>query len=218
MGETTVSVNIQSYSLSEEKMEGVRVYEMNSRNQLQTIYVAKYARFSPQGWNLFEVSKTEFSYTLDAEGKIREFDTKQSDLATQFWPNTISPDMVAAAVMRPERMNTSQLFSYTQHLENNAQSTQLYEIAFWRKVFYPLSTIVMVVLALPFAYLHFRTGNIASYVFIGVLIGISFFLLNNIFGYIGYLKQWTPWLASAAPSMLYSLLALVAFGWLVLRR
>jgi lipopolysaccharide export system permease protein len=29
-------------------------------------------------------------------------------------------------------------------------------------VFYPLSCLVMVVLALPFAYLHFRSGGIAA--------------------------------------------------------
>jgi lipopolysaccharide export system permease protein len=76
----------------------------------------------------------------------------------------------------------------------------------------------MVVLALPFAYLHFRTGGITSYVFGGVLIGISFFLLNNVFGYIGNLQNWKPWLAAGTPGLLYTLLSLGAFGFLVLRR
>ncbi len=62
----------------------------------------------------------------------------------------------------------------------------------------------MVVLALPFAYLHFRSGGITSYVFGGVLIGISFFLLNNVFGYIGNLQNWRPWLTAAAPGLIYS--------------
>ena len=73
-------------------------------------------------------------------------------------------------------------------------------------------------LALPFAYLHFRSGNIATHVFMGVLAGISFFLLNNVFGYIGNINNWAPWFAAAAPGMLYSLASLAAFGWLVLRQ
>ena len=73
-------------------------------------------------------------------------------------------------------------------------------------------------LALPFAYLHFRQGGITSYVFGGVLIGISFFLLNNVFGYIGNLQNWWPWMAAGAPGFLYTLFSLGAFGWLVLRR
>ena len=76
----------------------------------------------------------------------------------------------------------------------------------------------MMVLALPFAYLHFRSGNIATHVFMGVLAGISFFLLNNVFGYIGNINNWEPWFAAAAPGMLYSIASLAAFGWLVVRQ
>jgi lipopolysaccharide export system permease protein len=110
------------------------------------------------------------------------------------------------------------LFQYIRHLSANGQSTQRFEIEFWKKVFYPLSCLVMVVLALPFAYLHFRSGNIASHVFGGVLAGISFFLLNNVFSYVGNINSWAPWFAAAAPGLLYSMASLAAFGWLVLRQ
>ena len=126
--------------------------------------------------------------------------------------------MVSVALLSPDRMATIDLFQYIRHLEASGQTSQRYEIEFWRKVFYPLSCIVMVVLALPFAYLHFRTEGITGYVFGGVLIGISFFLLNNVFGYIGNLQNWLPWLTAAAPGLVYSVLSLGAFGWLVLRR
>jgi lipopolysaccharide export system permease protein len=134
------------------------------------------------------------------------------------WKTGISAEMVSAALLKPDRMSTISLFQYVRHLEENGQAAQKYEIEFWRKVFYPLSCLVMVVLALPFAYLHFRSGGIAAYVFGGVMAGISFFLLNNVFGYIGTLQTWSPWLTAAAPGMLYSLLSLTAFTWLVLRR
>ena len=134
------------------------------------------------------------------------------------WPTQISADMVAAAVLKPDRMATLDLFQYIRHLQANGQSAQRYEIEFWRKVFYPLSCLVMVVLALPFAYLHFRAGSTTGYVFGGVMAGISFFLLNNLFGFAGNLQNWSPWLTAAAPGIIYSLLSLAAFGWLVLRR
>jgi lipopolysaccharide export system permease protein len=51
-----------------------------------------------------------------------------------------------------------------------------------------------------------------------VLIGISFFMLNNVFGYIGNLRNWQPWLTAASPGLIYSMVSLAAFGWLVLRR
>ena len=134
------------------------------------------------------------------------------------WPNSITQEMVSVALLKPDRMGTLDLFRYIQHLNLNSQSSQRYEIEFWKKVFYPISCLVMMVLALPFAYLHFRSGNITSYVFFGVMIGISFFLLNNVFGYIGNIQQWVPWFAAAAPGMLYTLFSLMAFGWLVIRQ
>jgi lipopolysaccharide export system permease protein len=134
------------------------------------------------------------------------------------WPTEITPEMVSVALLKPDRMGTIDLFQYIRHLEANGQTSQRYEIEFWRKVFYPLSCMVMVVLALPFAYLHFRAGGITGYVFGGVLIGISFFLLNNVFGYIGNLQNWRPWLTAASPGLIYSLFSLGAFSWLVLRR
>ena len=124
----------------------------------------------------------------------------------------------AVALLQPERMRTVDLFGYIQHLNNNEQSAQRYEIEFWRKVFYPLSCLVMLVLALPFAYLHFRSGQIAGHVFGGVLAGISFSLLNNVFSFVGNLQNWQPLLTSAAPALIYSAVSLAAFWWMVLRR
>jgi len=126
--------------------------------------------------------------------------------------------MVAASLLNPEKMATLDLFLYVRHLQANGQSAQRYEIELWHKVFYPLSCLVMVVLSLPFAYLHFRSGGMTAYVFGGVMAGISFFLLNSVFGFAGNLQNWSPWLSAAAPGMIYSVLSLAMFGWLVLRQ
>jgi lipopolysaccharide export system permease protein len=76
----------------------------------------------------------------------------------------------------------------------------------------------MVMLALPFAYLHFRTSGISGYVFLGVMVGISFFFLNILCGYVGEIRRWEPWITAALPGSIYMLISLSAFSWLVLRR
>jgi len=158
--------------------------------------------------------------------EVQEYDTRNAEaphiatagLPMLVWPTTLTSEMVSVALLRPDRMRTLDLFNYIRHLDANQQTAQRYEIEFWRKVFYPLSCLVMIVLALPFAYLHFRQTGITTYVFGGVMIGISFFLLNNVFGYLGNLSNWWPWITAAAPGMIYSVLSLGAFTWLVLRR
>ena len=195
-------------------MQAVRIFESDSRGFLVSITQAPRATFDEGAWILLDAERREF----DDPGKGQLPRVTLVKLPRQRWPTEISTEMVSVALLKPERMSAIDLFQYIRHLEANGQTSQLYEIQFWRKVFYPLSCLVMVVLALPFAYLHFRSGGITGFVFIGVLIGISFFLLNDVFGYVGNLRDWIPWLTAAAPGMLYSMLSLAAFGWMVLRR
>jgi lipopolysaccharide export system permease protein len=209
----TYNVNVRALT-PEGDMQGVRIFESDSRGFLVSITQAAKGKFSGHSaWNLEVVERTEFTTEGPGAPKV-----ERVAFPTFRWPTEITPEMVSVALLQPERMATLDLFQYMRHLQANQQTSQRYEIEFWRKVFYPLSCLVMVVLALPFAYLHFRSGGITTYVFIGVLIGISFFLLNNVFGYIGNLQNWQPWLAAGAPGLIYSVLSLGAFGFLVLRR
>jgi len=209
----TYSVNVTALT-PDGNMQGVRIFESDRRGFIVSVTQAPSGRFAPDGaWLLRDAQRTTFPQQADPAARIQV-----QRFPTLRWPSEITPEMVSVSLLQPDRMSTIDLFQYIRHLEANAQTSQRYEIEFWRKVFYPLSCIVMVVLALPFAYLHFRTGGITSYVFGGVLIGISFFLLNNVFGYIGNLQNWWPWLTAASPGLIYSLLSLGAFGWLVLRR
>ena len=199
---------------SEGQLKGVRIFEFDNRGLLRAMMLAESASLAESdAWELHQVQRTEFPDHDAPEAQV-----ERAKLDTLHWPNRISAEMVSAALLKPERMSTYDLFQYIQHLQNNAQTAQRYEIEFWKKVFYPLSCLVMVVLALPFAYLHFRSGSITTYVFGGVMAGISFFLLNNVFGYMGNLQNWQPWLTAALPGLIYSFFSLTAFGWLVLRR
>ncbi|WP_394790170.1 LPS export ABC transporter permease LptG [Rhodoferax sp.] len=196
------------------RMQGVRIFEFDHNGLLVSLVHADKAEFASGGaWTLSDVERSDFN-TQNADRASVE----RSKLPSYRWPTEITAEMVSTALLKPDRMGTIDLFQYIRHLNANGQSAQRYEIEFWRKVFYPLSCIVMVVLALPFAYLHFRAGGITTYVFCGVMAGISFFLLNNVFGYIGNLQNWEPWLTAASPGIIYSMLSLAAFGWLVLRR
>lgn len=213
-GDQHFSINVGAMN-ADRGLEKIQIFEFSDGGALVSTLRAERGRIEGGGWLLQQVQQREFqdSQRLNVSGALVV--NHHTQIA---WATDISTEMVAVALLRPERMRTVDLFGYIQHLNNNEQNAQRYEIEFWRKVFYPLSCLVMVVLALPFAYLHARSGGVAGYVFVGVMIGISFFLLNNMFGFIGNLRQWTPWFAAGLPSMIYSFLSLSAFGWLVLRR
>ena len=207
------AVNVGALS-SDGSMRNVRLIEFDNTGRLASVTEAKRGNVgSNESWVLQDVSRTEFGVTGNGEANAA-----RSTLPEYRWPTALTSEMVSVALLRPDRMSTIDLFQFMRHLDVNGQSSQRYEIEFWRKVFYPLSCFVMMVLALPFAYLHFRTSGISTFVFVGVMTGISFFLLNDLFGHFGNLRNWWPWLTAAAPGLIYSLLSLSAFGWLVLRR
>lgn len=221
-GYNSVIANVRTLSPDNE-MLGLQIFEFNNKGLVVSKMQAASASFGlDDSWQLHNVTRTEFnvpSSPATASNQSTQTAGVARDSVANFrWPTEITQEMVSVALLKPERMGTLDLFNYIRHLDANGQSAQRYEIEFWKKVFYPLSCLVMVMLALPFAYLHFRSGGIAAYVFAGVMIGISFFLLNNVFGYVGNLQNWQPWLAAAAPGMLYMAISLGAFGWLVLRR
>ncbi len=195
-------------------MKGIRIFELDNKGHIVSVMQASAGEFGPgQSWSLQEVTRTEFMNMATPQAQANT--TRHAQLS---WINHISAEMVASALLRPERMGTLELFQYVSHLNANGQSAQKYEIQFWKKVFYPLSCLVMVMLALPFAYLHFRSSGTTPMVFVGVMAGISFVLLNNLVGDLGYLQGWQAWFTAALPGLIYSFISLAAFGWLVARQ
>lgn len=213
-GSHSRAINVRALG-TDGRMRGIRVFEFDEQGRVAATLSAELGDFDDSGeaWNLQQVRSSLFEHGRDDQLRVQR--TTEAQLR---WSTRITPSMVGASLLKPDKMATIELFQYVRHLQANGQSAQRYEIEFWRKVFYPLSCLVMVVLSLPFAYLHFRSGGIAGYVFGGVMAGISFFLLNNLFGFAGNLQHWSPWLTAAAPGLIYSALSLAAFGWLVLRR
>lgn len=210
-GDQQLAINVRAMD-KEARMVNVHIQRFNAQGALQGSIQGAQADFGPSAWALKDVDVMNILTQGDSVSMQKQH------LEQLSWPTQISRDMVAAALVSAERMKIWDLALYTRHLSQNNQNAQQYEIELWRKVFYPLSCFVMLTLALPFAYLHFRSGQIAGHVFGGVMAGISFYLLNNVFSHIGNLRNWEPWITSAAPSLLYTVISLGAFGWMVLRR
>ncbi len=201
---------------------GVRIFEFDIYGGLKARIEAQSATVDSQGlWRLEQVQISEWqhippagSQSLQTEREQRQV-VKESHLPSLNWQSSLHAGVIAAAVLPADSMSTIELYRYTQHLSAQEQSAQAHNIQFWRKAFYPFACFVMVALALPFAYLHGRSGGISLKVFGGIMLGISFVLLNNVAGHIGVLKNWTPWMVSAAPSLAYLGLSMAAFAWLV---
>jgi lipopolysaccharide export system permease protein len=210
-GERSFSINIAG-TAGGGALTGVRVFEFDDDGRLVSRLQARTGRVADDGtWRLGQVELTRWPKAR-AEG-LPPVRVERHDRLD--WPSTLTPAVVAAAVLPLRTMSTAELWRYSMHLSGQEQASQRYEIQFWKKALYPLACLVMVALALPFAYLHARAGGVSLKVFGGIMLGIGFVLLNNLAGHIGNLQGWTPWLAASAPSLLFLLLSMSAFAWLV---
>jgi lipopolysaccharide export system permease protein len=188
---------------------GVRIYEFDSAYRLRVMSAAERGEYLGAGrWRLVDVLQTSFA----AGNAPRTARYPEAE-----WRSAVSPDILNVLIVVPERMSAWKLYRYTQHLAGNRQKTERYEIAMWKKLFYPLAALVMMALALPFAYMHARAGMVGVKVFLGIMLGIFFHMMNSLFSHIGLLQNWPPVGAAALPGAAF-LLAAAAMMWLVERR
>jgi lipopolysaccharide export system permease protein len=208
-GERSYSINVGSAE-GGSVLRDVRIFEFDADGRLLSRTAAAGAQVARNGvWTLRDAVVTRWT-EAGANSTV-----KDEKFATLEWPSSLSPKVVAAAVLPVTTMSTLELWRYIDHLSDNEQAAQLQKIQFWKRALYPFACLVMVGLALPFAYLSARSGGLSLKVFMGIMLGVSFVLLNNVFGHLGLLGNWTPWLVAAAPGALYLGLSLAAFSWLV---
>lgn len=179
-------------------LRNLRIFEFNESFQLRSISEAKKGRYlSGDQWLLSDVTRTIF---LDDAARVEHLDESP-------WKTGLNPDILAVLMVDPGRMSLLNLVNYVRHLRGNQQKTERYEIALWKKLTYPLAALVMMTLALPFAYMQDRMGVTSLRLFAGVMLGIGFHMLNGLFSNLGVINNWTPFLSAITPSMLFLFVA-----------
>ncbi|WEF35609.1 LPS export ABC transporter permease LptG [Pseudoduganella chitinolytica] len=204
------------------RLVGVKLYEFDNSFRLRTLTVAKTGIYQGENvWRLFDVTENHFSNPALQKGEA----TAQNNFAqetgvvatqrhaTQDLLSEITPKILSVSASDPERMSANELAVYTRHLQENRQQTERFKIAFWKKLIDPLAIFVLMALALPFAYLHTRSGGVSLKIFIGIMIGVGFLLVNTLFAHLGLLSSLPAFVTAIMPSLIFLLLALGALYW-----
>ena len=182
----------------------VRVFEFDDQYRLKSISFAKHGQYLGNNmWRLRDIVNTIFT----GDG------TSVQRLAEMEWPSVLTPDILAVLFIQPDRMSAWNLYQYSRHLAENKQRAERYEIAMWKKLVYPFVSLVMMTLALPFAYVHVRAGGVGVKVFSGIMLGVLFHFLNSLFSHLGLLQNWQPFLAAVLPSMVFLMAATLMMWW-----
>ncbi|MBU0655865.1 MAG: LPS export ABC transporter permease LptG [Gammaproteobacteria bacterium] len=189
---------------SEKRLEGISIYRINlQEGRIDTITRAASADHDGQGWMMRDVQKQ----TIRADGVTNEkyAELRQDDLVPR--------QVLTIAAVKPNQLAAKELSEFIQHQRANDLSSSRFEQAFWQHFTIPLSTLVMLVIAAPFVFSFQRNAGAGQRIFIGIIIGISFFLLNRILGNVGLVYGIPPLLSATLPLLLF-----LAGGLWMLRR
>src|SRR5688572_13728898 len=177
------------------KFTGLWIYEFNAdMTRLTTRTFAQRAAFVKDAtWQVEEGWTREF----DANGEPTRFasfkqEHKVFEPAALF--TTESPD--------PDFMSYTQLRAYTERLRASGLDVVKQQVALSRKLSFPFITLIMTLLAVPFAVTIGRSGAMAG---IGVAIGIAivYWTTISVFAAMGAGGVMAPALAAWAPNLLF---------------
>ena len=155
---------------------------------------ASYGVFEKDHWLLSGV--TQLALSAAKIGK-----TEQD---TMKWYSTLTPDKLGVVtIRRPEYLALKDLVDYLDYLRANKQDAGRYQLAFWRKIFQPITIAVMLFMALSFIFGPLRSVTMGARILLGIITGFAFYMTNQIFGPIALVYRLPPIIGAVLPSLLF---------------
>ncbi|MGD1062015.1 MAG: LPS export ABC transporter permease LptG [Terracidiphilus sp.] len=152
----------------------------------------------------------ENGWVRDVEGaNVKDYRTF---LETSFPSIHATPDYFKKEAVPSDEMNFGQLDRYIRDLQQSGFDTKRLSVALWHKLSYPLITVVMAVLAIPFALSMGRRGSITG-VAVAIAVALAYMVIDNLFGAMGNVNYLPAAMAAWSADVLFGLVG----GYLLLR-
>ena len=205
------------------RLSDVTVYEFNRDNELTRMIHAATAELNDDGWTLLNGISTQIGAGGDSLSGRTQLETSQmetsqiensqfksvqrSAFSSQQWDTGISLDNLSALRVDPENMNIVNLHQYRSYLDSNGLDTKNYDLAFWQKLFQPISTAVMIILAASFIFGPMRSVSMGARVLVGVLTGMVYFFAVRSFGPVSLVAGVPAFLGALMPPLIFAVAA-----------
>jgi lipopolysaccharide export system permease protein len=179
-----------------DRLGDVSIYRLDKQYRLTELTEAEFAAYRDGQWTLNNVVSSIFS---GAEVATEHHTTLK-------WDTSISPQLINVVSVKPETLSIWGLYQYTQYLKKNSLSVGRFEQTLWSKFTTPLITLLMVLLSIPLVFGSMRSVSISQRIFMGVLVGVGFNILNRLTNYVGLVYGLNIALYMFFPILLASLL------------
>ncbi len=181
-------------------LHGVRVFAFGDDLGLREATRLGQAEPREQGWDAREVHSTLFEE--QGIGVLHQ--------VQRLLPALVPAELLSVLVVLPQYMSLTELWRYARYLDANGLQSAPYWLAWWGKLFAPLSVIAMLLLAFPFALATRRSGGAGQRLILGILLGLGLLIASRLLTQGGLLAGLPPVLAALAPPVLFLILAIFA--------
>jgi lipopolysaccharide export system permease protein len=182
-------------------LSDVEIYRIDPSGHLTHVFLARFANIiDADDWLLNDVVQSDLS----------EFEAREEHRASMRWSGLLSSEQAATLILPIEALTPVDLFRYIDYLKDNKLDTHHYRIIFWKQLSIPFSLLAMAMLSLPFLLGSVRHISASQRVSMGGVIGMGFYLLQQITGNLAGLFGMNPALTILAPSFL--LLGVAVYG------
>ena len=179
------------------RLVDVNLYTLNDTGKLSKQLHADTAHYNGEIWILKNVTESVIDHT-GIEHNIKP----QLE-----WQTLLDPELVGIVSLEPTNLAVWKLLDYIHYLRSNELESKQYELALWRKLITPFTILAMVLLAVPFVFGSHRHISIGLQVVLGFLVGVVFYIANELAGYIGLVYDVLPAISARLPTVLVFALA-----------
>lgn len=181
----------------------IQIYHLDEQGRMQTMIKAERAQPLDGGWELHQVSQTTL---VDGGSSSQQLDSL-------IYPGNLSHELLQILLVDPRHMSSRDLTAYLRFLDDNRLDGAVERLIFWQKMFSPLTIVIMCLLAFPFVLGSQRQSNTGQRLLIGILLGLSFVVIDRVLIQLGTQLGVTPFAVALMPSLLFLILALyLLFG------
>ena len=200
--------------LASGNVENLAIYEFPDGLTLSVMSQAKSGKFVKGKLEMQDVVETHIdpnikSVLADAKVTGKPAATVKQ-LPQQTIDTTLSSERLVARILTPERMSLAALQDYIDYLDRNQLQADRQIVAVWRKMAYPFTLLVMLTIAAPISFMQTRRGGVGAKVFLGILLGTGFFMINQLALNVSLLFNWPPVVTALLPNVGAMILALTA--------
>ena len=165
---------------------------------------AEYRSGPDAHWVLFDVVETQFSGSRTEVHRYPEMR----------WNGKADPRLLSVRVLvEPRKLSAADLLYQINYMRREGLDPRSYQLALWGKLLQPLAVLGLALLALCFVLGPLREVSIGARLSVGVLVGLAFKYLQDLFAPISLVYEVPAVLAVAIP-----IAACWVIGWFGLRR